>query len=396
MARSMGRGLLVAAEVALAAILIVGVGLLLRSFAHLQQVPAGYSAPHVLVASISVPSARYPDDASIRTFQQRMLAAARALPGVESAAFADAAPLVSQGWTGDYIVEGRPLGERGIEFHHRLVSPGYFETLGVPILRGRGFRESDDAGAPGVVLINEALARHEFRGQDPIGQRLQMEDKPDPKRPWLTIVGVVGNERREGLASPPWDEIFVSTRQDPEQTLFLLARTSFADPLRLAPTVEQVLHGIDRNLPLYETRTLEQITADATRRERFLLVLMGVFAAIALTLATIGIFGVVASSVAQRRQEIGLRIALGATRAEVLRVVAGQELALAAGGVAVGLLAAAAAGRLLRALLFEVSATDPLTFLTVAAFLAAVATAATYAPAWGALRIDPSRALRSE
>ena len=179
MARSMGRGLLVAAEVALAAILIVGVGLLLRSFAHLQQVPAGYSAPHVLVASISVPSARYPDDAAIRTFQQRMLAAARALPGVESAAFADAAPLVSQGWTGDYIVEGRPLGERGIEFHHRLVSPGYFETLGVPILRGRGFRESDDAGAPGVVLINGALASHQFRGQDPIGQRLQMEDKPE-------------------------------------------------------------------------------------------------------------------------------------------------------------------------------------------------------------------------
>ena len=263
---------------------------------------------------------------------------------------------------------------------------------------GRTGRRRGAGGSRVRVSIKRGLlgTRRANKGPCPVvaGQRLL--EHFNPKRPWLTIVGVVGNERRDGLASPPWDEIFVSTRQDPEQTLLLLARTSFADPLRLAPTVEKVLHGIDRNLPLYETRTLEQITADATRRERFLLALMGVFAAIALTLATIGIFGVVASSVAQRRQEIGLRIALGATRAEVLRVVAGQELALAAGGVAVGLLAAAAAGRLLRALLFEVSATDPLTFLTVAAFLAAVAMAATYAPAWGALPIAPSRALRSE
>jgi putative ABC transport system permease protein len=392
-----GRGLLVASEVALAALLVVGFGLLLKSFDRLRHVPTGSQAQNVLVATISLPSARYPSEAAISQFDEQILARARALPGVKEAALADAAPLLTDGWTGDFCVEGQQHeGALGIEFHHRLVSSHYFDTLEVPVIRGRALRDSDTFHSSSVVLINETLARLYFAGQDPIGHRIQYEDKPDPKRPWRTIVGIVGDEKRGGLASPPWPEIYASVIQEPEQTLRLLVRTQSPNPLHLLKPLQAAVWSIDRELPLYEVRTMSDVVRDSVARQRFLLILMTAFASITLALASVGIIGVVASSIAQKRREIGLRIALGATRSQVLHAVATRGLGLATGGLVTGLLIAAATSHLLHALLFEVSATDPATFVGVAVILFTLSVAATYGPALAALGIDPARVLRGD
>jgi predicted permease len=386
---------LVVVEVALATMLVAGAGLLLRSFERVRQVDPGFRADHVLVVELRLPGKRYQEDAQVAAFYERLRERAAALPGVVSVALADGLPPTGAGWTGGLAIAGRPAGRSDPEFHHRLVSPAYFKTLRVPLRRGRLFAASDDAQAPPVALINERLARQFFPASDPVGQRVALESKPGPLYAWHTIVGVVGDERLDGLAAGAPPQIYSPFPQAPEHGMFLLLRTA-ADPLPLAAPVRAAVREIDRDLPLLSAKALDGILDHSLAGERFLMLLMAAFGAAALALAAVGIAAVVAYNVGQRTRELGIRMALGATASQVVRLTLGEATAHTALGIALGGFAALGLSRLLRSLLFATSPNDPGTFGLTAFTLVAIALLAAYLPARRALDIDPAISLRQE
>jgi putative ABC transport system permease protein len=393
--RFRSRAVLVAAEVALALMLAVGAGLLIRSFARLRQVEPGFDPRGVLSAQVSLPGVRYGEEAQQAEFYGRLLERIEATPGVQAAGVASKLPLTLPGWSSDFSVEGRPAGEHGIEVVHRQVSPGYFRTLRVPLLRGRVFDASDRIGRPRVVLINEALARRHFGDEDPIGKRICFDRAPDEHSVWRTIVGVVGSEKQQSLALEARLEIFAPAAEEPDLTQVLVVRGP-DDPLALVGTLREAVRQLDPEVPLYSVRTMEQVSAESLGRERFVLALLGGFAALALVLAALGVYGVTAYVTRQRTREIGIRMALGAGRAQVLGLVLRQGLApVAAGGVA-GVAGALGLTRLMQGLLFEVEPADPGTYVSVAALLAAAALVACLMPARRAIRVQPVAALRHE
>ncbi|HET7553829.1 MAG TPA: ABC transporter permease [Gemmatimonadaceae bacterium] len=404
--RNRFRSVLMASEFALALVLLVGAGLMIRSFIALRAIDPGFDPHNLLTMVVPVAGSReaVPDRRAI--FYEELLQRVRAIPGVVSASAINHLPLAGDEWGRTFRVEGHPLEHRGDApaATYRVVFPGYFGTMDIPLLRGRDIGESDNLGAPAVVVVNEFLASRYWPGEDPIGKRITLDDPELDSVSWVTVVGVVKNAVRGDWAAKEHEEIYLPFLQDRSylegsgahvayQTL--VVRTS-GEAAALAPAVRNAVWSLDSNLPVSEVQTMEAVVARSTASPRFNLFLLATFAAVALVLAAVGIYGVVSYSVSRRTHEIGLRMALGAQPGDVLRIVVGQAMALAAIGACVGLVGALALGRFMSSLLYGVQPSDPVTFLAMSAILGAVALAASYIPARRATRVDPLLALRHE
>jgi len=396
--RSRLRRGLVMAEVALSLLLLVGAGLMIQSFRHLQAIDPGFRQDHLLTVRVALPAERYAGEKAW-ALGERLLARVRALPGVTAAALASDMPLEDN--TSAFIVtaEGRAVetGDRGFRVYFHAVSPGFLPTLGARLLRGRDLAATDLPGSPAVAVISEKLARRAWPGEDPIGRRLRMGRKGDD---WLTVVGVAAELRYRRLVadpqiSPEDPDLYLPLAQKPAADLGLLVRTA-ASPGALATTLRRELTALDRNIPLYAMAPMEELAAAQTARSRVSAFLMGAFGALALLLAGLGVYGVISYSVAQRGHEIGVRMALGARRGEVFRLVLVQALGLTAVGMALGLAGALALTRFLAGQLYGLSPTDPSTYAAVALLLAGAALAAGWLPAHRATRVDPLVALRHD
>jgi putative ABC transport system permease protein len=403
--RSRLRRLLVASEFALALVLSAAAGLMIRSFVALARIDPGFDPRGVLTMVVSVTGSREAEPQRRASFYEDLLRQVRAVPGVRAASAINHLPLAGDIWGWPFQVEGRPLPAPGDSptATYRVVLPGYFEAMGIPILRGRDVAETDRLGVPGVVVVNEWLARRHWPGEDPIGKRIALDD-PRRESSWLTVVGVVKNAVRGDWAAAPEDEVFLpylQTRRylekadSPFSYMTLVARTD-GDAAALAPPIRAVVASMDRRVPVSQVQTMEDVVAQSTAAPRFYLLLLGAFAAVAVLLAAVGIYGVMSYSVSRRTNEIGIRMALGAQPAEVRRLVVGQGMVLALAGAALGMVGALGLTRLMSGLLYGVRASDPATFLAACGFLVAVALAASYFPARRASRINPLAALRHE
>jgi predicted permease len=392
------RNALLVGEVALSLVLLIGAGLLLRSARQLNAVDYGYRPDGLLSVYLDLPRARY--DSSIRhiLFYGQLLDRIRAIRGVAGAAATSETPAAGFNMTFSYTIEGRPAptasGREDAQPMH-VVTPEYFRVLGIPLRRGRTFDTRDDSAAPRVVVVNEAFARRHWPGENALGRRFSLRG---PEGPWLEIVGVVGDTRMLGADVPPTPIFYVphAQKQWPWLTwMALIVRAEAGrDPRSLGRPVQAAVAEQDRGLPIHRIATVQELYGESTARRHFATTLITVFAALALLLGTIGMYGVLSYAVAQRRREIGIRIALGAKPAQVMGTVLGQALLLTAIGVGIGISAAFALTRLLGALLYEVSPTDPITYVAVALLLTIVAAVAAWMPAWRATRIDPLVVLR--
>src|SRR5205085_436642 len=390
------RDLLVVSEVALSLVLLVGAGLLLKSLARMLSVNPGFRTENLLTMTVTLPPARYADGARAAAFYQELLRRVSALPGVGGAAEVSNLPLSGDGGTGTPRVLGLPeSATEGAESHLRTVSANYFEVMGVPLLRGRGFDERDRAEAPPVVVVNQTFAERVFRGAEPTGQRVTF--KFTANQPPFEIVGVVGDEKVTSLDARTTPVIYFPVAQGPDGRMSIVARTT-AEPEAVAGAVRGVVAELDPGVPVFGVRTMERLISDsrATFMRRYPAYLIAVFACVALLLAVVGIYGVISYAVTQRTRELAIRVALGAQGRDVLRLVLRDGLLLALAGVGLGVCGALALTRLMAGLLFGVSATDPLTFAGVSLLLALVALAACLVPARRATKVDPMVALRYE
>jgi putative ABC transport system permease protein len=387
------REVLVVSEVALSLVMLIGAGLLVRSLLRMQALDPGFRRDHVLTLSFRLPPTRYPEGEPVAAFAREALAGIRAIPGVESAALVRAVPLSGNWGSSGYFVEGRPEPSPGQEPQAGLniATPDYFRTMGIPLHRGRDFTDHDDAKAPPAVIVNETLAGLAWPGEDAVGRRLRLQGNDG----WATVIGVVGDVKHRRLSEPRQAQLYTAHYQDPKIFACLVARTS-GDPMAVADSVRKAIWAVDKDQPLWSVVPLERYLERAFAPMRFVLFLLGAFAVLAVTLAAIGIYGVLSYAVAQRRQEIGIRMALGARATEVVRLVVRQGMTLVLGAVALGLLAAAGLSRLMGSLLFGVGPADPPTFAASALLLVLVAFAACFLPARRAARVDPVRTLAHE
>ncbi|MGH9789365.1 MAG: ABC transporter permease [Candidatus Acidiferrales bacterium] len=388
------RGALVVSEIALALMLLVGAGLMLRSLLHLQAVPLGFQAENVLVMRINLPPSRYPDGGQRVAFYNDLLERIRSVPGVRGAAAIMGLPFEGWNWAQEINIEGRESAGEPLSADVQAVTPNFFRTMEIPLLSGRDFSQQDgDRDAPGVVVVSEGFARRFFPGQDAVGQRFRTL----PTNPPLTIVGVVGEIRanNDSLRAEPRPTFYHCSCQVGFSSMAVLARTG-PPPETLTSALRSQVHSLDPELPVYNVRTLEAVVHDAVGESRFQAALLAVFAGLALLLAAVGIYGVMAYSVSQRAHEIGVRMALGAQPGAVLSLILGQGARLALLGVVLGLGSAFALTRLLSTLLYRVAPTDPITFAGVSVLLLAVALLVCWLPARRAARVDPMVALRYE
>jgi putative ABC transport system permease protein len=387
------RSLLVVAEVALSLVLLVGAGLLMKSFVRLRNTDPGFDSSNTLTASLSLASARYDTDEKIADFYRRLVERVRAMPGVESVGAVTPLPLSENGYSFSFSIVGQPPlpPGQGQSASARFVTPEYFRAQGIPLRAGRVFTDADKAGAPGAIVVNEAFARRYFPGVEPLGQRLSLGVNDIEGE----IVGVVGNIRGVRLATPAVPEYYVPEATAAFSDMTLVVRTK-GDPASLTPALRQAVAEMDKDQPLYDVRTMDSLVARSVARQRFSMTLVGVFAALAMLLAAVGIFSVMSFMVSQRTHEIGIRMALGARPRDILSMVVRQGLVLTLAGVCVGLAGAFALTRLMSGLLYEVSATDPVVYGSITALLATVAVLACYVPARKATKVDPLIALRYE
>jgi putative ABC transport system permease protein len=389
------RGALVVVEVGLALVLLVGAGLMVRSFLRLQSVNPGFDASNLLTMRLMLPQSKYPEDSRKVEFFRRATERLRALPGVRSASAVSALPFADIGSATSFTVEGRPAlppGERtGTDF--RVADENYFRTMNIPVVSGRTFTEQEAVENRKVAVVNEAMVRKHFPGEDPLGKRIlvNMGSNPSPTE----IVGVVGDARYDKLDGELRPMVYWTQPQLAYSSMWLVVRTA-GDPAALGPAAVREIQSIDRELPVSDLRTMEGWLAESTSRTRFGTLLLGAFACAALLLAAVGLYGVLSYSVTQRRNEIGIRMALGAQAGDVLRMVVGQGMRLVLIGVGLGLAGALALTRLMSGLLYGVAATDPPAFAVNALLLTAVSLAACYIPAKRATRVDPATALRRE
>jgi len=388
-------GSLVVSEIALALTLLIGAGLMIRSLQRLQVVDPGFNAERLLTMRVSLPLQRYPRD-QIVAFSQQLCERLQSLPGAQSVALASDLPLSGSTSAGPIELEGRHEEPAGgvIRMYRHRVTPGFFSTLGIPLIKGRDFTADDHAQAPGVVIISEAMARRYWPNEDPIGKRLRGTGQGSP---WLSIVGVAGEVKYRGLPQNPNadPDVYFPLLQGPSGSLFLAVRSG-VDPDSMVATVRGVLRNLDPDLPAYDIATMAEHVANQTTQSRFSAWLLSLFGALALALAAVGIYSVMAYAVEQRSREIGVRVALGARAGDVLKMVIGQGMRLALAGVALGLGAALALTQLMKRLLFGVGAADPLTYGALALLLTLVALMACYVPARRATKVDPMVALRTE
>jgi putative ABC transport system permease protein len=397
------RSALVIVEMAVALVLLVGAGLLIKSFARLQQVSPGFQPQGVLSMQLTLPEAKYREPQQREIFYRQLLEQLGAMPGVEAAGATTVLPMSGTNQSGSFQIEGQqlPLNVSSPHGDRWMPSDDYFQTMGIPLVKGRYFDARDATDSPPVVIVSEALARKYWPGEDPVGKRVTFDRVPNTQdQRWREVVGVVGHVRNEGLEGESRGQYYVPYAQRPNSPdLFLVVRTD-ADPSTLAPAVRGAVANVDRDLPVYRVTTMEKMVAESLMQRRFSMFLFGVFAALALALAVVGLYGVMSYAVAQRTHEIGLRMALGAQSGDVLRMVVGQGMLLAAVGLGLGLLVALLLAfllsRVMSSLLFGVSAADPLTYAGIALLLSSVAFLASYLPARRATRVDPMVALRYE
>lgn len=392
------RGLFVVAELSLSLILLAGAGLMMKSLHILLSVSPGFQADRVLTMEMDLRTAQYDKDPAIRNFWQRVLDGARAVPGVQSASVGTVVPLTYSHSRADITIEGMPLPKPGNYPHPdvHIVSDGYASTLGIPLIRGRSFTETDNETSPPVAIINNMLARQYFPNDDALGKRL-MFGHPSAANPpkWLTIVGVFGDTKLYGLANAARLEVYVPFPQSPTRDMTLAVKSG-VDPSALTSALRGEIASIDKDQPISDVSTMSQLMTNSVSTRRYTLILLGLFSSLALVLAAIGIYGVISYSVAQRTRDIGIRMALGATQADVLRDVLGLGVRLTGIGLGIGLAGALLATRVLSSLLYGVHSTDALTFTAVSLVLITVALIASYIPARRATRVDPIVALRYE
>jgi putative ABC transport system permease protein len=391
------RRALVVAEVSLAFVLLVSGGLLLRSMRHLLSVDPGFDVSHVLTMQVQETGRRFDTDAARLAFFSEALETVRRVPGVESAGMTSQLPLAD-----DYDVygveaerENKPRGDPALRY---AVTPGFLETMGIPLRRGRMLNEHDDKGSAPVALVNESFARHRFAGADPVGQHIRMgPDEGQQDRPWATIVGVVGNVKQASLAVDDMDAFFIPTTEWrwADNVLSLVVRTR-GDAAALAPAVRDAIWSVDKDQPIVRVITMESLMAASAAQRRFVLVLFEVFGVTALVLATLGVYGVLSGSVTERMREMGVRAALGASRGDIVALVLRQGMAMVVVGVVLGLGAAVATSRAMETLLFGVSKLDPITYLAVIGLLLGVSAIACCIPARRAASVDPVDVLRAE
>jgi predicted permease len=390
------RSLLVVGEVALSLVLLVGAGLMMRSFLRLQRVDVGLDPKNVLAVTIPLPQAKYHEPEKQSAFFQQLVERVRRLPGARAAGAVSNLPLDGSRWGRSLTVEGRPVlavGEAPM-INHCVVTPGYFGAMGIPLLTGRDIAETDGKDAPRVTLVDARLAREYWPGESPLGKRVRF-GPPESNEPWHTVVGVVGEVRHERPDAVTRMSVYLSYQQTPVRQMTIAARAE-ADPAGLVAAVRSQVRELDPAQPVTGVRTMEEVISRAVWQPRLHTILFGVFAAVALILASVGIYGVTSYAVTQRTHEIGIRMALGAKPGDILRMVIGQGLALTLAGIGIGAAAAFALTRVMSSLLFEISAADPTTFTANVLLLATVSLLACYIPARRATRVDPMIALRYE
>jgi putative ABC transport system permease protein len=384
------RAMLVVSEVALAVVLTIGAGLLLRSFVSVITVDPGFRADNLLTLQISMPP-QYQQPDHRRAFYAQLLARLESLPGVTSVGGTTRLPLGSTNVSTKIIIEGRDVAASALpEAEFRRAIHHYFSAMGIRLVRGRGFDATDGPSAPPVAVINETMARGMFAGEDPIGKRIKFGA---PGTAWTTIVGVIGDVRHSGLETAPAPEVYVYYLQNPPVNPFLVLRTT-SDAASLVPAVRAELHALDKDIAAYDVRPMTQVRSESISQRRFVLLLVGAFGVLALVMAAVGVFGVMELIVSERTPEIGIRLALGAQASDVLRTILIHGLSLALLGIAVGLVAAALLRPLLATQLYGIHAIDVPTVTGVPALLLAVAAIACYLPARRAMRIDPVDALK--
>jgi putative ABC transport system permease protein len=398
---SAGRGsirtasVLIVAEVALALLLVTGAGLMTRSFLLMREVDPGFRTEGVLAVQFTVPSARYQNRDDVLGFQDRVVEALEARAGIERAGYVAQLPLTETSWSSQFQAAGWPPERVGFEIVHRRADVGYFDALGIPLIRGRLFEPRDGADAPRVVVINEAFAREHFPGEDPIGQRIAYDRAAGPESTWHEIIGVVGDQHQVSPAEPPRAEAFESRHQDWGRGNWIVLRTT-AEPMSVLPVVRAVLNELDPLIPIAEAQPLHEVWRASMARERFILTLLTAFGLVALLLAAVGVYGVTAQAARRRTRELGIRIALGARGADVMRLMLRQSMSTVIVGLAAGLAIALVATKTLRSVLYGVAPSDPLTLGVVVAVLGTVAAIACYLPARRALRQDPVRSLKAD
>jgi putative ABC transport system permease protein len=388
------RGFLVVTEIALSVVLMVGAGLLIRSFERILSVPPGFEPRNLLTMTVPAAGARYGQDGQVAAFYRNVLDRVHTLPGVEAAGIVSVLPFSANYDNCGFFIEEKPLANPAERPSARRygVSPDYLRAMGIPLLRGRQFNEQDNANAPLVALISKTAAERNWPNEDPIGKRIRLGGPEDALR---TIVGIVSDVCQQGLDDRPGMQAYVPHAQWIGSDMTLVVRTS-VDPASLTAAVRKEIRAVDASLPVYQIATMRQLISASVAQRRFTLLLLGVFAAVALFMAAIGIYGVISYSVAQRKQEIGIRMALGAQHHEVVQLVLGQGFRLMLLGLALGVAGAFALTRVLEHLLFQTNTRDPLTFVLVTVTLCAAATIACWLPARRATKVDPMVALRYE
>jgi putative ABC transport system permease protein len=393
------RSVLVVSEVAIALMLLVGAGLLINSFVRLQNVHPGFDTHNVLSFRIGLPDSRYPQPQQKIDFYNQLASRIEALPGVKNVGYVNALPLSGQGGGLGFSIDGEPANPAQpfpYDADFRNISPGYFKAMGVELLQGRDFDERDDLQSNPVVIINETLARRYFPNQNPLGKRINPSFAVDQRGVLMReIIGVVSSFKHSSLSAEIQPELYIAYKQNPRPTAMLVARTT-NDPTNLIAAVRGEVQSLDNTLAIYSVRTLEQYLTASVAQPRFNTLLLGIFAAVALILTSVGLYGVMSYTVTQRTHELGIRMALGAKPWDVLKLILQQGMGLTFIGIVLGLAGAFALTRVAESLLYGVSATDPLTFLLVSMFLLGVALAACLVPALRASRTDPMVALRYE
>jgi putative ABC transport system permease protein len=391
--RSRARSLLVVSEIALSLVLLIGAGLMIKSFVRLEQVNPGFDTRNVLTMRLSLPAAQYPDARRRAAFYQQAAERLGSIPGAQSAAAISRLPLTPGNSSRGLLIEGYSndgtVNAPGADY--RVISPDYFGTMGIPITSGRDFTDRDTGDAPAVVIINETMARRYWPGEDALGKRIRINSTD----PWMEIVGVAGDVKHFGLDSQSRPEFYAPYLKDPWPFMTFVVRST-SDTKSMAGAMRNEVWAIDKDLPVPDIKPMDELLSVSIARRRFNMTLLGLFAAVALVLAAVGIYGVMSYSVTQRTHEIGIRMALGATQSNVMKLVVGQGVRLALIGVGIGLAGALALTRVLASLLFEVSTTDPVTFAIVSVLLTGVALAACFVPARRASKVDPMVALRYE
>jgi predicted permease len=393
--------ILVISEVALALVLLIGAGLMMKSLSQLQKVNPGFDGQSVLTFQTSLPDAQYLTRKEAANFYQQAIKRMESLPGVQAVGAINHLPMGLSGTGTEFSIEGSALTATGNAARpgggYRVVTPNYFRALGVTVRKGRAFEERDSTDSQPVVIINETLAKRYWPNKDPLGQRLTLTREQDPKNPTgaRVIVGVVGDVKHFGLAAPVIPEIYVPQAQSGWREMTFVVKTS-SDPTAIAAGVKNEIKAIDKDLPVYKVRTMEEVMADSSYPQRLSTSLLGIFALIALVLAAVGIYAVISYSVSRRTHEIGIRMALGAKQLDVLRLIIRQGMKLAVVGVGIGLVIVVGLMRLMASLLYGVSATDPVTLGGVSLLLLIVAILACYLPARKAARVKPLIALRYE